>query len=505
MRYIIFLLLFLPAFAFGQIRPDLQDKKSAEGNDAIYTAEDGTLKKVIFDSARLYFIPDYKTLAVTMPGTIPDSLRGAFVLDSDNVLYYVTNDKNSINLSTTSSASIDSSGNVFTLTVGSTNLFFDVGDSDNDATNEIQTLSISNDSIIISNGNQVDISPYLDNTDAQTLSIDRSGSIITLSVSGGNNVFFEDETASFWDNSGNYTYTTTDSIGIGTATPSQKLDITTDIEVHGIRIGRGPGNNENNFVAGKDAFTVNTSGIQNTAVGRFALGDNSTGSENTAIGNRALSGNIGGQRNTAVGTESLLFNTSGDDNTSLGRTSLRNNTTGSGNIGLGFYALINKETGDYNVAIGTRAGEHYTGSVDLTESDNSIFIGADTRASGNSETNQIVIGHAATGNGSNTTTIGNASTHTTYLDSDSVLIDGTKLTVPDYVFNKAYDRPSIKEHAAQMWNMKHLPSASSAEVINNGQYNITKEAMAHRKELELAHIYIEQLLKRIEALEKKVK
>ena len=45
---------------------------------------------------------------------------------------------------------------------------------------------------------------------------------------------------------------------------------------------------------------------------------------------------------------------------------------------------------------------------------NSTFIGHDTRPSANSNTNEIVIGYNAIGNGSNTTTIGNSSTTKTF-------------------------------------------------------------------------------------------
>ncbi|GIV35198.1 MAG: hypothetical protein KatS3mg031_2733 [Chitinophagales bacterium] len=57
-------------------------------------------------------------------------------------------------------------------------------DADGDSTNELQTLHISNDSLYISNGNAIDLSSFLDNTDAQTLAL--SGT--NLSISGGNTI-----------------------------------------------------------------------------------------------------------------------------------------------------------------------------------------------------------------------------------------------------------------------------------------------------------------------------
>jgi hypothetical protein len=46
----------------------------------------------------------------------------------------------------------------------------------------------------------------------------------------------------------------------------------------------------------------------------------------------------------------------------------------------------------------------------LTTTTNSVFIGFDSRANANSQTNQIAIGHQAIGLGSNTTVLGNTST-----------------------------------------------------------------------------------------------
>jgi hypothetical protein len=51
----------------------------------------------------------------------------------------------------------------------------------------------------------------------------------------------------------------------------------------------------------------------------------------------------------------------------------------------------------------------------MTGSTASVFLGHNTRGNGNSQSNQIVIGDSAVGNGSNTTTIGNSSTTGTYL------------------------------------------------------------------------------------------
>lgn len=65
----------------------------------------------------------------------------------------------------------------------------------------------------------------------------------------------------------------------------------------------------------------------------------------------------------------------------------------------------------------------------------------------------------------------------------------------DYVFNESYQLPTIGEHAAKMWAQGHLPAVPARQVDESGQEIL--EIGAHRRgileELEVAHIYIEQL------------
>jgi hypothetical protein len=76
----------------------------------------------------------------------------------------------------------------------------------------------------------------------------------------------------------------------------------------------------------------------------------------------------------------------------------------------------------------------------------------------------------------------------------------------DYVFNPAYKMESIEEHANFMWNNKHLKALPGVQKDENGAEII--EIGADRRgiveELEKAHIYIEQLNKRLQALEAKL-
>ncbi|MGB3587276.1 MAG: hypothetical protein WBA23_12085, partial [Tunicatimonas sp.] len=87
-------------------------------------------------------------------------------------------------LSLTGSGPVTIGGTYPNFTVGSTDL---VNDADSDPANEIQDLSLSGNDLQITNNTlatTVNLSPYLDNTDQQTLSLTGN----TLSISSGNNV-----------------------------------------------------------------------------------------------------------------------------------------------------------------------------------------------------------------------------------------------------------------------------------------------------------------------------
>lgn len=98
----------------------------------------------------------------------------------------------------------------------------------------------------------------------------------------------------------------------------------------------------------------------------------------------------------------------GQYNTATGYQSLFSNTTGSYNTANGYQSLYFNTTGNYNTALGNNSGRYISGGVTANQtSSNSVYIGYGTNALANGDTNEIVIGYAVTGNGSNTVTIGN--------------------------------------------------------------------------------------------------
>jgi len=228
----------------------------------------------------------------------------------------------------------------------------------------------------------------------------------------------------YWDDTNNR-------LGVGTTTPAKLLDVDGDALINTLTVGKGAGDIATNTALGYQALNSNTTGFvnvaigygslfsnttgnNNTAVGLNPLYDNTIGFENTAIGTNALRLNIDGDYNTALGRSAMYYNTAGNSNTAIGRRASQN-STGSFNTTVGSDALLSNTTGDNNSAIGYQSGRYITGGGANQTSSNSLYLGYDTRASANGNTNEIVIGYTAEGMGSNTATIGNSSVTVLYL------------------------------------------------------------------------------------------
>ena len=188
----------------------------------------------------------------------------------------------------------------------------------------------------------------------------------------------------------------------------------------------------NTFI-GVDSGGFNTTGIYNTATGASALYSNTTGSSNSAQGVNALYSNTTGSSNSAQGIDALRFNTTGYNNSAQGVVALYSNTTGSFNSAQGVNALYSNTTGSFNSAQGVNALRSNTtgssnsaqgvnagryianGTTDRSTGDNGLYLGVGTRASADGTDNEIVIGYAAVGAGSNTVVLGNTDITSTIL------------------------------------------------------------------------------------------
>ena len=98
---------------------------------------------------------------------------------------------------------------------------------------------------------------------------------------------------------------------------------------------------------------------------------------------------------------------SNESNLRVGVGSLAANSSGTSNLALGPYALANTVSSAGLVGIGYGAGSHLLdGSTPLTDSDHSVYLGDDTRASADNVSHEIVIGSGGRGIGAGTTVVG---------------------------------------------------------------------------------------------------
>jgi len=347
-----------------------------------------------------------------------------------------------------------------------------------------------------------------------------------------------------WLISGNDMYSIpSGNVGIGTTTPTTKLDVTGSINttasyeiggqnglsVYGtgsLSVGPGAGANktgrhntfvgqhagqsnstggsntflgynagcdtttgfENAFV-GMESGSQNTTGTRNTFIGAFAGQLNTTGGANTFLGNSAGRDNDMGGGNTFLGAQAGDENTAGNNNTFVGNLTGSDNTTGFQNTFIGRGAGPSNTTGFYNTFIGDFAGNHNT-----TGSKNTYlgqYAGNYSTGSGN-----VFVGNSAGANeaGSNKLYIANTITASPLIygdfASDLVKINGTLdvrgpiwqrgvVLHADYVFKPGYELESIDKHSEFMWQNKHLPAIPKAMTDENGREIV--EVGAHRR------------------------
>jgi hypothetical protein len=195
-----------------------------------------------------------------------------------------------------------------------------------------------------------------------------------------------------------------------------------------LTVGRGASGVATNTAVGVSALAANTSGTNNTAIGSSAGLLITSGASNTLIGSDCGRAITTASNNTGVGNAALL-GTTGTSNTAIGISAGQSNTSGTFNTFCGYQAGYSNSTGSFSVFVGGAAGHslgascpgnvvvgqdaarvHANGSTALTTATYSIYIGHLARGFNNSDTNCIVIGYTAIGEGANTVVIGNSST-----------------------------------------------------------------------------------------------
>jgi len=212
----------------------------------------------------------------------------------------------------------------------------------------------------------------------------------------------------------------TGAVGIGTAAPTENLDVAGSINLTGslkiggdevlsvgsggeTRLGIGVGHstgaggntfigyesglntdtgNGNTFV-GSGAGRGNTTAIANTFVGVAAGANNKTGFSNAFFGQMAGVATDGAGQNVFVGGQCGFRNTTGSLNTFIGDAAGHENTTGEYNTCLGAGAGWGNETGTWNTCLGAGAGHDSEGS-------RNVFVGVEA-GTGETESDRLYI------------------------------------------------------------------------------------------------------------------
>lgn len=251
-----------------------------------------------------------------------------------------------------------------------------VNNDDIDSTNEIQILTLNNDTLLLSNGGGEVILPKQ----------------MAWGLEGNKNTI-----------DGQHFIGTSDNIPLNFRVndePAGRIDITTSNTSYGHLTLSSNSSGEQNTATGFKALQANTSGWLNTASGYISMYSNTSGRQNVATGVGTLNSNTKGENNTATGAWALRFNlvgngntgtgtqalyyTEGSWNTACGANALFSNITASGNTAVGYNALRSNLVGDDNTAIG-----HLAYSLGTTYS-NSTAIGAKAAITAS---NQIRIGN----------------------------------------------------------------------------------------------------------------
>lgn len=177
-----------------------------------------------------------------------------------------------------------------------------------------------------------------------------------------------------------------------------------------LTLSGGPGGNATG------ASTTNTGGVGGDIIiqpGAGSTGTTTNGGAGTVFfkSNGTQSGIISSiLSDSCMGVSCLSAITSGTDDSSIGASSLGHLTSGQLDTAVG-----------YGAGLATIAGNNST-------STNSVYIGYLTKASADGDANENVIGYAAIGNGSNTTTIGNTSVTAAFV-SGNLTTHGTAPTI----------------------------------------------------------------------------
>lgn len=290
---------------------------------------------------------------------------------------------------------------------------------DGSVTNELQNISLTGNSLAITNGSTIDLSDIDNNSWSKT------GNAGT-------------------DPASNFIGTTDDQALIFKVKNIKAGEITSETKrntFYGYETGTSTSGSINTAIGYRSYKSITSTGNSNTAVGAYTLADNTTGYSNTAVGSGALSSNTTGHQNIAVGYEALKNNTTGVWNIAVGISALEENTTGSSNIAVGVLALANNTTGSDNTALGINALRANTTGTQNTAVGRSVLIsnstgvantanGYEALSSNTTGNHNTAIGSEAGHNnhdGQRNTSVGSAALQDNYSGNDNTAIGFTAL------------------------------------------------------------------------------
>ena len=206
-------------------------------------------------------------------------------------------------------------------------------------------------------------------------------------------------------------YQTSGNIGIGTTSPTAKLDVNggintaTTYEIAGSTVlGIGSPTDDNVFLGlGAGSSVIAGRGVHNTFLGYSAGKSNDTGPYNTFTGEYAGNSNKEGSSNTFTGGEAGYKNIEGSFNTFSGRQAGFSNSTGYDNTFTGVDAGSSNTQGSYNTFMGAGAGMYNNGGPN--QGNYNTFLGAAAGYYNTTGNNNIYIGNSGPASGTESSTI----------------------------------------------------------------------------------------------------
>jgi len=388
-----------------------------------------------------------------------------------------------------------------------------VNDADADATNEIQVLSISNDTMYLSNGGSVFMGNYSDtlwkksgnsiyNTNSDNVGVGINNPVGRMVVQGSATALPTDPLFEVKNSLGQsvfvvwqdsvQVYINDDAIesnrggfavsgrNMSKAFTNNYLKVTPDSSriwtkdtLAGFGVQNINGSNKtnymqltpNNYFIGHESGLNITSGLYNNFFGYQAGYSDTSGSNNVANGYQALYSNTSGIRNTAEGYQALYSNTTGSYNTANGFGALYSNTFKDNNTAYGYKALYSSTTGEFNTACGTDALRfNTTGRYNTALGYSAFYSGI--------YDNSMALGNDAIVNASNKVVVGNSSISSAWVQvawtigSDSRIKKNVQDDIPGIEFIKllkpvTYNYDILKENSllgiidTATWEGKH--------------------------------------------------